>query len=163
MPYGKYSPATKTQALALIMTGESVSETARTLDIPRRTVQQWYGELSREDFAKIRQAQRERIEELAVSHVGVLFGSMDNAAGQLGERDYLKRFPPTQVADAYDKLRIGVASVLSTILASTPSDSSDSGPEEEEDTPEGEKPKVVREEYDDNDSTSAPSQRAEED
>jgi hypothetical protein len=160
----KHSDSAKSQALALILSGETVSEAARILDLPQRTVHEWYSELPSSDFAKIRLIQRERAEEIALSHVRVLFGSMDNVAGQLGDRDYLKRFPPSQVADAYDKLRIGVASVLSTILATAPSDSGDSEPEEADDIPEeGQKPKIVREPYDDNDSTSPPSRSTAED
>jgi hypothetical protein len=144
---------TKAKASSLLLLGYTAYHVARTLNLPEQTVRNWYNDLLPQKMVEIGGNRASRIADLLHDYLSSNLSSLRVQVELAGDLNYLKKFPPTQLAQIHEIMADKAARMLEVGSGITERESSDGEGEETEGEPE-EKATIVKEHYDDNTSTS---------
>lgn len=99
MARGKaHSEETKAAVMAALLAGQSVCGVAKQYKIPKSVVSGWKSSLPDEQFEQVRTQKGERIEALLFGYLAANLTALEAQARVATDEQYLRKFPPQQLA-----------------------------------------------------------------
>ncbi len=86
-----HSDEVKSAAIAALLTGQGVSEVARTYKLPESTVSNLKKSLTSEQFEEVRSKKQESLAELIEGHLQSSLNAARNIANQTNNADWLNK------------------------------------------------------------------------
>lgn len=93
-----HSDETNAAVIAALLAGQGVSEVARDYKLPKSTVSRIKSGLSAGQLEQVGTEKAEKIEGLLVGYLEAILTALTAQAEVAGDKDYLKKYPPTQLA-----------------------------------------------------------------
>lgn len=99
MPRGvPHSDDTNAAVMAALLAGQGVTEVADRYKLPKSTVSRIKSELLPEQLEQIGTERGRRIEDRLFAYLDLNFDALDSQARVAADEQYLKQFPPQQLA-----------------------------------------------------------------
>ena len=96
MACNKYTEETKAQVMAALLTGQSVSEVAKTYDIPRGTVANWSADRDK-TLDQTQPNTKKEIGELLVEYLKASILALKAQAEVFGDKQWLTKQPASEL------------------------------------------------------------------
>lgn len=93
-----YSEETKAAVMAALLTGQSVSEAAKTYRVPEATIRSWKSRQGGNDVASVATQKRERIGELLVSYLEEGLTTLQEQVRVFRNEEWLKKQGASELA-----------------------------------------------------------------
>jgi hypothetical protein len=117
MARGKpHSEELRAAAVAQFLAGASPLAVAAALNLPTRTAYDWYNELSVEEAALCTLVREERRANLLDGYLAANLNALTVQAGVAADENYLKRFPPQQLAILHGVMADKAARIVEVFL-----------------------------------------------